>query len=48
MPESKSCFRELHGDADGCLCSSRKPFAPHDHWLAESEIDLQPFVEAAM
>ncbi|KXN82656.1 hypothetical protein AN958_02333 [Leucoagaricus sp. SymC.cos] len=27
---------------------SRKPFVPRDHWLVESEIDLQSFVEAAI
>lgn len=41
-------FVNHYDDADECLCSSRKSFVSRDHWLVESEIDLQSFVEAAM
>ena len=30
------------------VLSSRKSFTPPDHWLVTSQIDVQPFVEAAL
>lgn len=29
-------------------CSSRKPFTPSDHWLVTSQLDIVPFIEAAV
>lgn len=30
------------------IASSRRSFTPPDHWLVTSQIDVQPFVEAAL
>jgi ubiquitin-protein ligase E3 C len=30
------------------LCSSRRPFTPSDHWLANEHIDVGSLIEAAM
>ncbi|KAF7782877.1 hypothetical protein Agabi119p4_2253 [Agaricus bisporus var. burnettii] len=52
-PDLKCPWETVRDKVTRCLVAihardSRKPFVPRDHWLVESEIDLESFVEAAI